>query len=281
MLRCSLFSNGLDSGQEVLVDNIFIAAILGIVEGLTEFLPISSTGHLILAAQWLAFTGEKAETFEIFIQLGAILAVVVLYRQRFKDFIFPKQHTAFTGIAGIKKVLAACLPVLLLGFFARDFIKATFFNTSSVAWALIVGGIVMLVVERLPKRTQIEQLEQLTLTKCLCIGLFQCFSLWSGISRSGSTIVGGLLLGVQRRAAAEFSFLVAVPVMCAATIYELLKSIHILNADDLEVFAMGFLVSFLSALLAIRVFVGVLQRFTLAPFGLYRICLGLLVLYVL
>ncbi len=263
------------------MDNILTAALLGIIEGLTEFLPISSTGHLILAAHWLAFTGEKAETFEIFIQLGAILAVVVLYRQRFKDFIFPQQHNAFTGIAGIKRVLAACFPVLLLGFFARDFIKATFFNASSVAWALIVGGIVMLVVERLPKRTQIEQLEQLTLTKCFGIGLFQCFSLWSGISRSGSTIVGGLLLGVHRRAAAEFSFLVAVPVMCAATIYELLKSMHILNAGDVEVFATGFLVSFFSALLAIRVFVGVLQRFTLAPFGVYRIGLGLLVLYVL
>jgi undecaprenyl-diphosphatase len=261
------------------LDFVLVAIILGIVEGLTEFLPISSTGHLVLVGELLQFEGPKAATFEVFIQLGAILAVLVLYRERFQNLLRFNSSEPFSGLNGIKKIAVASLPVLVVGFLARDFIKAHFFSSQSVAYALIVGGIIMCIVERLNRSSTVNSLEQLSIRTCFIIGLFQCCSLWSGISRSGSTMVGSLLFGVQRKTAAEFSFLIAVPVMCAATTYDLLKSLTFLSMQDIPLFALGFVTAFLSAFIAIRAFIGLLQHWTLVPFGIYRVGLGLLVLF--
>lgn len=260
---------------------ILYGLILGLVEGLTEFLPISSTGHLILAAELLAFTGRRAETFEIFIQLGAILAVVVLYRRRFFDLVNLSQPGGFAGIAGVTKLGIACVPAALLGLFFHTQIKHYLFSPMTVAYALIVGGIIMLVLEWRPRKASVHTLEELSYTKVLLVGIAQCFALWPGVSRSGSMIVGGMLFGLSRPVAAEFSFLVAVPIMCMAVGYDLYKSLHFLNTNDIPLFATGFIVAFISAMIAIRGFIAFLQKFSLKPFGWYRIALGLLSLALL
>lgn len=274
--------------------NTSTAIILGIIEGLTEFIPVSSTGHMIIVADWLKFKGDTAATFEIFIQLGAILAVVVLYKERFQALtkgtapLGGRPHTeSMSGFEGIKKIVIACIPAFILGFLFHSIIKEHLFSVITVAWALIVGGVAMIVIERRlgsqvdeEVKQSHDQLDQITTKQALQIGLFQCFALWPGMSRSASTIIGGLLSGVSRVAAAEFSFIIAVPVMCAAVGYDLLKSASAIAVSDLSFFAIGFIVSFFVAILAIKFFIGLLKRFTLAPFGWYRIVLGALLLLV-
>lgn len=258
-----------------------VILLLGILEGLTEFIPVSSTGHLILLGDALGFQGERAAAFDVFIQLGAILAVVVLYRQRFLsllDFSPAGGRENFCGFSGIMKLAAACVPALLVGFLTHHYIKEHLFNSFTVAIALIVGGLVMIWVEKRDRAPTVASLEALSLRVCFGIGIFQCFSLWPGMSRSGSTIVGGMLLGMNRVAAAEFSFLVAVPVMFAATGYDLLKSMKFLHLSDVIPFALGFAVAFVSAMLAIAFFMRLLKRYSLTPFALYRIVLGIIVL---
>lgn len=269
------------------MDEYISGLILGLVEGITEFLPISSTGHMILAGEYLGFTGPRADTFTVFIQLGAILAVVYLYFSRFKSLLsFDKGEgdNGKNGIAGPRGIIAlgvACAPVFVLGILFRDIIKNYLFNPTSVAIALIVGGILMIGVESRRPRTTVETLEQLTLPHALAVGLAQCLSLWPGMSRSASTMLGGLLSGVHRTVAAEFSFLVAVPVMCAAVLFDLLKSISYLTVADIPLFGLGFVVSFIVAIIAIKGFIGLLSKFTLRPFGVYRIILGIAVLALL
>lgn len=260
--------------------SIYIAIILGIIEGLTEFIPVSSTGHMIIVGDWLKFKSDTAATFEIFIQLGAILAVVVLYRQRFLS-LFDKKASGLSGTDGIKKIAIACIPAFILGFLFHSIIKEHLFSVTTVAWALIVGGVVMIVVERrLDGGSSSKDLDFITPRQALKIGLFQCFALWPGMSRSASTIIGGLLCGVSRVAAAEFSFIIAVPVMCAAVGYDLLKSASQIAVSDISFFAVGFIVSFFVAVIAIKFFIELLKRFTLVPFGWYRIALGSLLLII-
>lgn len=253
------------------------ALILGIVEGLTEYIPVSSTGHLVLVGDVLEFTGATAATFSVFIQLGAILAVVVLYWHRFRGLLNFQRHEGLEGFAGMLKLGVACLPALLLGALAHGAIKEKLFNPITVASALIIGGVVMIVIERRTRTPRVDDVAALSLRDSLVIGLFQCFALWPGMSRSGSTIIGGMLVGCSRKVAAEFSFLVAVPIMVAAVGYDMLQSLHLLSADDVAVFAIGFVVSFVTAILAVRVFISLMQRTTLTPFGVYRIALGALV----
>ncbi|MBN8549430.1 MAG: undecaprenyl-diphosphate phosphatase [Deltaproteobacteria bacterium] len=261
---------------------LVVVVLLGLLEGLTEFIPVSSTGHLILLGDLLGFQGERAGAFDVFIQLGAILAVVVLYWNRFLSLLDFSQdgdrEESFRGRSGIMKLAAACLPALVLGFLAHRFIKEHLFNSFTVALALIVGGVLMLWVERQKRVAPIVAIEALTLKTCFAIGMFQCLSLWPGMSRSGSTIVGGMLLGLNRVVAAEFSFLVAVPIMCAATGYDLLKSLKFLSVADIVPFGVGFLVAFVSAMLAISFFMKILRKFSLVPFAVYRIALGAIVL---
>lgn len=259
------------------------AVLLGIVEGLTEFIPVSSTGHLILFGDLLQFREGEAATFEIFIQLGAILAVVVLYTERFTGLLdFSKEdRSGFRGWNGLGKLFLACLPAFVFGALLHDTIEHFLFIPIPVAFALILGGLVFIVLERSPREPSVFSLGEISGRQAFVIGLFQCLALWPGISRSGATIIGGLLVGLERKIAAEFSFLVAVPVMFAAVSYSLLKSSETLNADFWGVLLVGFVVSFLVALLAIRFFIGMLSRFTLAPFGWYRIVVGALVLILL
>lgn len=255
-----------------------IAFVLGIVEGITEFLPISSTAHLVLAGKLFSFEGAKAATFEIFIQLGAILAVVVLYFPRFKRLLLLNDPSGFSGISGLTKLALACFPACVAGLVFHDAIKAHLFAPTPIAGAFIVGGLVMIFLERNLPQSRIMGIEDISYKTSLLAGVFQCLALWPGVSRSGSMIVGGLILGLTRVVAAEFSFLVAVPMMALACSYDLYKSRALLSAADVPLFAIGFVVSFVTAVLAIRFFIGLLKRFTLVPFGYYRIALGIAVL---
>lgn len=260
---------------------ILTALVLGLVEGLTEFLPVSSTGHLILAGELLSFSGAKAATFEIFIQLGAILAVVVLYRRRFVSLVCPRERGGFAGGRGLLMLAVATLPGLVAGFLLHGVIKEHLFSPRTVAVGLAVGGLWILLAERFRSPPSIEGLDRLDWRRALAIGCFQCLALWPGMSRSSSTILGGMIAGLDRKTAAEFSFLAAVPLMAAATIYDMVRSFSCLTASDIPLFALGFAVAFVSALAAVKLFVRFVGHHTLAPFGWYRIAVALAVLAVL
>ena len=260
------------------MDDVVTAILLGVLEGLTEFVPVSSTGHLVLLGTALGFTGARAEAFEVFIQLGAILAVVVLYWRRFIAIAqIGREGDAFSGRQGAMKLMAACIPVVIVGGLAHHAVKSLM-SPFPVALALIAGGIAILLFDRQGPNPRIATLEQLTIKDCLLVGTFQCLSLWPGVSRSGATIIGALLIGCSRTVAAEFSFLVAVPVMCAAVGFKMITELHALTADDLGLFAVGFFVAFVVALAAIRFLLAFVQRYSMAPFAWYRIALGILVL---
>ncbi len=252
-----------------------IAIILGIVEGLTEFIPVSSTGHLIVVGDLLGFVGDKAATFEVAIQLGAILSVLVLYRHRFLGLLPGKEGfvpgSALEGWRGVWRIALATIPALVAGYFGHRVIKTYLFNPGAVSLALAVGGVGILLAEGFISRRASRSVDELTLGQALGIGLFQTLALWPGISRSGATIIGGLLLGLDRRGAAEFSFLIAVPIMLAATGFELLQMGGSFTADEVAQFAVGFAVSFVVALMAIATFIRILSRWSLAPFAWYRI----------
>lgn len=254
--------------------------ILGIVEGLTEFLPVSSTGHLILTGVLLGHTGDKAASYDIIIQLGAILAVVVLYRDRFAALAFPKARQRFAGRRGLTLLFLTCLPAGLLGLFARGMIKTHLFQPLPVALALVAGAILIFIVEsRKSARDKYHDFDDISPSLALGIGLFQCLSLWPGFSRSASTILGGMILGARRKLAAEYSFVAAVPIMIVATGYEFYKTWTLFSADDLQFLAVGFAVSFFSAWLAIKWFIGLVSRVTLRPFAIYRIILAVAVFF--
>jgi undecaprenyl-diphosphatase len=253
---------------------IGIAILLGIVEGLTEFLPVSSTGHLIVAGHLLGFTGETSGTFEIFIQLGAILAVVALERRQFLALLRPEGRGGFSGPRGCALLLTTTLPALVAGALLHDWIRNNLFGPGTVAWALFAGGVAILLVERFRPETAVLSLDGIGFRQALAIGLFQCVSMWPGVSRSGATIMAGLLSGLERRTAAHYSFLAAVPVMAAATLYDLMKSWPRLGVQDIAPFAVGFVVAFVAAYAAMRSFIALLGRFTLRPFAWYRIAIA-------
>lgn len=258
---------------------LLIAVVMGIVEGLTEFVPVSSTGHLIVTGHLLGFKGPVAESFEIFIQLGAILAVVVLYRQRFAMLFKFNQarppgapaRTRFAGLRGLMLLGLTTMPALVIGALVHGMIKQHLFSTSTVAVGLFGGALAILIVEQLKPGARCKSLDDLAWSQALAVGCFQCLAMWPGISRSASTIVGGMLVRMDRTLAAEYSFLAAVPVMLAATSYDLVKSWHVLSISDIPTFFVGFVVSFLVAAAAVKTFIRILQRWTLRPFAFYRI----------
>ena len=255
------------------------AAVLGLVEGATEFIPVSSTGHLILAGDFLGFKGETAATFEIVIQLAAILAVVWLYREKVFGTLAraPKDPAARHFLINL---MLAFLPSAILGVLIYDMIKEHLFNPVSVAWALVLGGVVILVIEWAKPSERINDSEQMPYRTAVGIGLAQVLSLIPGVSRSGATIMGGRSLGLSRAAATEFSFFLAIPTMVAASGYDLAKSWGLLSMADLPVFAVGFVVSFFSAIVVVRAFLGFVARHTFVPFAWYRIAFGgVLLLY--
>ena len=257
---------------------LLIAIILGIVEGVTEFLPVSSTGHLILATELLGFDAEKWAAFNVIIQLGAIMAIVVLYWRTFWAVIeglFKNQPLSWRFV---RNILIAFLPSAILGFLLINKIEALLSNAVVVVVAFIVGGVAILVIERLVKNTPIVGVAEMPLKTVIGVGLIQCLAMIPGVSRSGATIMGGLSLGVERRTAAEFSFFLAIPTMFGATTLELVKHRDTLMAGASGVgfgtVAVGFLVSFVVAIVVVKAFVHYISRHGFAPFAWYRIVAG-------
>ena len=253
------------------------ALILGIVEGITEFLPVSSTGHLIIASDLLDFRGERAEAFNIIIQTGAILAVMWHYRARIVELVLglPRERGAQQFALS---VIVAFLPAAVAGVLFADLIHAWLFNPVTVAAALVVGGVLMLWAERRPHRVEIEEAGSIDWTHALKIGCAQCIALVPGTSRSAATIIGGLLFGLSRRAATEFSFWLAMPTLVGAGVYSGWKHRELFRAEDAAMFALGTVVSFVVALLVVRWLLGFIARNSFAVFAWYRIGFGLLIL---
>ena len=251
--------------------------MLGLVEGATEFIPVSSTGHLILVSDWIGFEGEAATTFEIVIQLGAILAVLWLYRGRVFGAL---AHWRSDPLARrfLANVAVAFVPAAALGFLIHDLITEHLFDPRVVAVSLVLGGVAILIVERWHRPATTATVDELSTGTALGIGLSQCLSLIPGVSRSGATIMGALALGTSRKAATEFSFFLAIPIMFAATAYQLLGNLDVLSADQAPVFAIGFGISFLSAVVVVKVFISFVACHTFLPFAWYRIVFGALLL---
>lgn len=256
-----------------------IAVILGIVEGVTEYLPVSSTGHMILVGDWLGFTGERASVFEVFIQLGAILSVLIIYKEKFIymvkqyrcwELLYPKNwRRNDTGLT-LAHVGAGIVPVMIIGYIAHGAIKAYLFSTGTVIIGLVIGGIFMLLAERSKVRVLCDDVDKMTILQAFLVGAFQILALWPGFSRSGSTIAGGLFLGLSRKAAADFSFIIAVPVMIIACFYDLLKSWSSLQSNDLVMIAIGFVTAFVVAYGSVLWFLQFLNKSTLTSFACYR-----------
>ena len=257
--------------------SVWIAIILGIVEGLTEFLPVSSTGHLILVAYALDFTGEKATSFEIAIQLGSILSVMVYFRRRLWQLLagLPKNPLSRRLTAALA---IAFIPAAILGLSVHKAIKAHLFDPIPVAAALIVGGVVILIVEHNLGRRHTQDLHQISLRQAWWVGIAQCFSLFPGVSRSGATIIGGLLTGMNRTTATEFSFLLALPTMLAATGYEIVRSHDVLLEGDPLLLPLGLVVSFVTGLAVVAGLLAFIRSHTFKPFAYYRIVLGVVIL---
>ena len=289
-----------------------LAVLLGVVEGLTEFLPVSSTGHLILVGHVLGFTGAVAASVEISIQLGSILAIVAYERTKLvsllsqaiqeqaalRELIRTSRHeergsvgerssSIFRRSADTQRNLwfliglgVAFVPAAIIGFFAHGWIETYLFNPHTVAASLIIGGLIILGVEAMGDRVRITRLDQVDAKTALMVGLAQCVSLIPGVSRSGSTIVGGLLVGMDRKTATEYSFFLALPTMIAATTYQILKADALLTNADYAWLALGLVVSFLVAWAVIAAFLTFVKRHTLRVFAYYRVLLGVIVLFV-
>lgn len=251
-----------------------IAVLLGIIEGLTEFLPVSSTGHLILAGELIGFTDNSSVAFKIAIQFGAILAVLLVYWRRFWAVGVGLIKFEAGPVAFTRNILLGFAPALLIGVIAYDAIRAAMQTPEVVAIALVVGGILILLLERLVKNVRFNSVEAIPFGTALSIGLVQCTAMLPGVSRSGATIMGGLLMGVERKTAAEFSFFLAVPTMLAATVYALWKDRELLSADDLGMISIGFFTAFVVAVFVVKAFVAIVGKYGFAPFAYYRIIAG-------
>lgn len=279
-----------------------LAVLLGVVEGLTEFLPVSSTGHLILVSHLVGFTGVVADNIEISIQLGAMLAIVVYEWRKITSLFsqaFFEQKAAMEGVRkagwkGLRRVkdayphlrfliglAGAFLPAALLGLVAHRWIEAYLFTPAAVAAALITGGVVIWIVEGRRSPARLFLLEEVGLLPALLVGFAQCFSLFPGVSRSGATIVGGLLAGMDRKLATEYSFFLALPTLFAASGYKLLKSVDLLTAHDAMALGLGLVASFLVAWAVIATFLAFVKRHSLRIFAIYRIALGMIVMGVM
>ncbi|MEK7377085.1 MAG: undecaprenyl-diphosphatase UppP [Candidatus Margulisiibacteriota bacterium] len=249
--------------------HIFQSALLGIIEGITEFLPISSTAHLVLAAKVMNIAQtDFVKTFEIVIQFGAILSVVVLYWRRF-----------LLDIESLKRILAAFLPTAVLGFFFYKIVKTYLIdNLTIIVWALLLGGIFLILFELFhrEKETAHEDISTIPYSKCVAIGLFQSIAVFPGVSRSAATIIGGLMLNLKRSTIVEFSFLLAVPTMLAASVLDIIKSAPSFNSGQFHLLATGFIISFVAALLSIKALLAFTKKHTFISFGVYRIVIALI-----
>lgn len=253
------------------------AFIMGIVEGLTEFLPVSSTGHLIIVGNFINFTGKFATMFEIVIQLGAILAVVYYYRKKILGSIL----NILPGRWGFNlwfKIFIAFIPSAIIGLLLNKYIEKYLFSSFTVAIALVIGAIMMLIVENVFSRYKIDSMDKVDTKKSFLIGVAQVMSLFPGMSRSASTIMGGMIAGLSVKAAAEFSFFLAIPTMFAATGYSLLKGFTAMTLNEWEALAVGFIMSFITALLVVDRFLSYLTKHPLKPFAYYRLVAGIIMI---
>jgi len=259
------------------MSDTLVAVLLGLLEGLTEFIPVSSTGHVLLAGHFLGFH-STGKAFEVVIQLGAILAILGVYAKRLFE-IF----TATPRDPGARRFVAAVLlafaPAVVIGVLAHDFIKRVLFETPLlIAVMLVLGGVILLVVDRMKLAVDVEEATEISLGTAFKIGLFQCLAMVPGVSRSGATIVGAMLMGVSKRAAAEFSFFLSMPTMAGAFAYDLYKNRDVLSGDDLNLIAIGFVMAFISAIFVVRGLLGFVSRHGYAVFGWWRITVGIVVL---
>ena len=262
-----------------MIDNylIFVALILGVVEGATEFLPISSTGHLIIVSDLLNFDNSSHEVFEIVIQLGAIVAVVIEYRKKLTATLLGVTHEKSAQDFLINLVIAF-IPAAILGLMFHNQIKLYLFNPVTVSIALIVGGIAMIIIEKkMPKNVPLTN--TIKKSQALTIGLAQCLALVPGISRAASTIMGGVISGLDRKTATEFSFYLAIPIIFAASMFDLTINWNILTIKDLPIFTTGFIAAFFSARIVIKIFIKYVANHTFVAFGWYRIFVGFVTLY--
>lgn len=254
------------------------AAIMGIVEGLTEFLPISSTGHLILAGSLLGFTDAKAKVFDIAIQTGAILAVIIVYWQRIADTVVTLPHSRQAQRFALN-VLIGFLPAVVMGLLLGKAIKAHLFTPQVVATAFIIGAFIILWAERRPQSAaRVHSVDDMTTLDALKVGLVQCLAMVPGTSRSGATIIGGMVLGLSRKAATDFSFFLAIPTLIGAGVYSLYKERALLSWADAPLFGVGLLFSFISAWFCVRWLLRYIANHSFVPFAWYRIAFGLIVL---
>lgn len=267
--------------------DLFVALVLGIVEGLTEYAPVSSTGHMIIVDDlWLKskdiITPEAANTFKVVIQLGSILAVMIVFKDRILNLLGLKKNiTEEQKRSGHKLTIAqiavGLVPTVILGFLFEDYIDKYLFDVRTVAVGLILGAVLMLVADWINKRkTETSSVDNMTYRQALYIGLFQCLALWPGFSRSGSTIAGGVILGLNHRAAADFTFIMAMPIMAGASLLTLVKNAEYLTTDMLPFFIVGFVSAFIVALFVVRFFLKLINKIKLVPFAIYRIILGLI-----
>ncbi len=256
------------------MSDLLTAIILGIVEGVTEFLPVSSTGHLVLATELMGYDPQRWAVFNVAIQPGAILAVVVLYWRTFMAVLSGLFRGEKQSIAFVRNLLIAFVPAVALGLLFNDQIEALLESATVVAWALIVGGIGILIVERLAKTHTVGGISAVSTAQSAKIGLVQCLAMIPGVSRSGATIMGAMALGIDRRTAAEFSFFLALPTLSGATVLQLFKHRDAITGGDLQLIAVGAVVSFVVALAVVKAFMAVVTKHGFAPFAWYRIIAG-------
>ncbi|MDA8352174.1 MAG: undecaprenyl-diphosphate phosphatase [Firmicutes bacterium] len=268
---------------------IIVAIILGLVEGMTEFAPVSSTGHMIVVDDLLLrskqlFSPEVANTFKVVIQLGSILAVVIVFKDRFRQLLGLQQEERDpSGESHLKltQVIVGLLPASILGFFFEDFIDEHLFSVETVAIGLAAGALLMIAADWFrPARPPVTSVDQMTYRQAFWIGLFQCLSLWPGFSRSGSTISGGVLLGLNHRSASDFTFIMAVPIMFGASGLSLVKNWQYFSIDALPFFIAGFISAFIFSLISIRFFLKLINRIKLVPFAVYRIVLAAVIYFI-
>ena len=253
---------------------LLLVIILGIVEGVTEYLPVSSTGHLILATELLGFKADQWALFNVAIQPGAILAIIVLYWRTFIDVLKGLWQRELSAFAFVRNLLVAFIPAVVLGLALGDNIELLLGNAVVVAWALIVGGVAILIIERLARTTDKGGVQNVTLMHSIGIGLVQCLAMIPGVSRSGATILGAMSMGVDRKTAAEFSFFLAVPTLSGATALQLYKHGATMQPGMGGWILLGSLVSFVVAVVVVKAFVSIIQRYGFAPFAWYRIVAG-------
>lgn len=256
--------------------DILKSIILGVVEGITEFLPISSTGHLVIINQWISFSETFTKTFDVIIQLGAILAVVVFFWQ--KLWPFNKEESDRSKIFSTwKKTIIGVIPMIIIGALLGSFVQEKLFNPLVVAIALMVGGVILILIEKRETKNHFNSIDEIPISSAIYIGLIQCLSLIPGTSRAAATIIGAMLLGVSRSTAVEFSFFLAIPTMIAASGYSLLKHGIVINFSEIILLIIGFVTAFLVALAVIRFFIKYIQNKNFNLFGYYRIVLAIII----